>query len=105
MFDPDDAVDTGIEEAAAYLAKALQDGTVAAGVVANSTPTDQPGLKTGQGERTGETLKAAESYIRAGWNTFPGKRGNHDRRDKEPKTGWSWKRGKLTLADAPKYFD
>src|SRR5260370_877360 len=46
------------------------------------------------------TAKAAESYIRGGWHTFPGKRSN-----KKPKAGWSWKKHKLTLADAPKYFD
>jgi P4 family phage/plasmid primase-like protien len=62
-------------------------------------------LNTGHAERGCETLEAAESYIRARWRTFPGKRGNHDHRDKQPKAGWSWKKEQLTLADAPKYFD
>jgi P4 family phage/plasmid primase-like protien len=97
-------VDTGIEEAAASLAKVCQDTTPAPDVLVNSNAAKQPGLNTGQFERIGETLKAAESYIRANWATFPGKRGYRDRRDKQPKAGWPWKKDKLTWADAPKYF-
>jgi putative DNA primase/helicase len=75
----------------------------------NSTPGDQqseqqrPNDQAKQGGATpqsSETLTAAEGYIRAGWHVFPGKR-----RDKKPKTGWSWTKEKLTVADAPKYFD
>jgi len=97
-------IETGIEEAVAY-ANATKGATSAPDGPANSTPADQPGLNAGQANQSSETLKAAESYIRAGWRTFPGKRGNHDRRDKEPKAGWLWKKAQLKLADAPKYFN
>jgi predicted P-loop ATPase len=77
MFETD-RIDTGIEEAA-----------------------EQTGVNADDPDHhVSETLKAAQSYLGAGWKTFPGKRGN-----KEPVTGWSWKNRHLTLADAPTYFD
>jgi predicted P-loop ATPase len=100
-----DHVETGIEEAAAYLAAASKDATPALDGIGQSTAAEQPGLNAGQAAQSSETLKAAESYIRTGWKTFPGRRGNHDHRDKEPMTGWSWTKNHLTLAGAPKYFD
>ncbi len=104
MFDPC-TIETGIEEAAAELANASKDAMPASDTLGNSTAAQQPGVNAGQVDHISETLKAAESYIRAGWRTFPGKRGNHDHRDKEPVAGWSWKKRHLTLADAPTYFD
>jgi len=98
-------IETGIEEAAAYRADAPKGPTPAPDGFAHSTAAERPGLNAGQADHLSETLKAAETYIRAGWKTFPGKRGNHDQRDKQPMTGWSWTRNHLTLADAPKYFD
>ena len=88
MFETDE-VETGIEEAAADLANASKVAMPTPGGFANSTEAEQPGLNDGQTAQSSETLRAAESYIRAGWKTFPGKRGNHDHRDKEPKAGWS----------------
>jgi hypothetical protein len=96
-------VETGIEEPACY-AGASKGATPAPDGFDQSTAPQLPGLKAGQANHISETLKAAESYIRAGWRTFPGKRGNHDHRDKQPKAGWLWKNTQLTLADAPKYF-
>jgi Virulence-associated protein E/Bifunctional DNA primase/polymerase, N-terminal len=88
-------IETGLEEAFAELANASKGATPAPDGLAN----------TAQVAQSSETLKAAQSYIRVGWKTFPGKRGNRDQRDKEPKTGWSWIKDQLTLADALKYFD
>ena len=99
------SVETGIEEAFADLANASKDAMPAPDGFANSTAVGQPGVNAGQAAQSSETLKAAESYIRAGWKTFPGKRGYHDQRDKEPVAGWSWTKQHLTLADAPTYFD
>lgn len=98
-------IETGIKEAAADLAAAAAEATSTSGRHANSTSARQPGGNTTQAAHISDALKAAESYIRAGWRTFPGKRGNHDHRDKEPLAGWSWKKRHLTLADAPTYFD
>jgi hypothetical protein len=92
---------TGIEEAFAYLANASKHPQSAP---ASSGP-QQPGASTGQAAQSSETLKAAENYIRAGWKTFPGKRGNHDHHDKEPLAGWPWTKRHLTLAEAATYFD
>jgi hypothetical protein len=92
MFDPDDLIDTGLAEAAAYVAVSPQHGTPA------------PNVSTKQLELASETMKAAENYVRVGWKTFPGKRGHRDHRDKEPKAGWSWTKEHLTLADIPIYF-
>ena len=87
-----DHIETGLEEAAAYRA--------AASTGANSTAARQPGPSAGQSGHISAALKAAESYIRAGWKTFPGRRGG-----KEPMTGWSWKTRHMALADASTYFD
>jgi hypothetical protein len=96
---------TGIEDAALYIANLSKDAASPPAGSANSTSAEQPGLNGAQSAQSSETLKAAESYIRAGWKTFPGKRGNHDQRDKQPLKGWSWKTDHLTLAAAPRYFD
>ena len=88
-----DPVETGIEEAAAYLAAASK-GPQPAPVALSGTSAD------GADHHVSGTLRAAESYIRAGWKTFPGKRGN-----KEPVTGWSWKKRHLTPTDLSTYFD
>src|ERR1700722_3314143 len=91
-----DRIDTGIEEAFADRANTSKDATHAA---------YQPGLDADRTNQRSEALKAAENYIRAGWWTFPGKRSNHDERDKHPITGWSWTKRHLSLAEAPQYFD
>jgi P4 family phage/plasmid primase-like protien len=96
----DDVVDTGIVQGAADLAKAFKDANSAPDTFANSTAAEQPNLNAGEDDQATETLKAAVNYIRAGWKTFPGGRGN-----KVPLTGWSWNNRHLTVADAPKYFD
>jgi Bifunctional DNA primase/polymerase, N-terminal len=96
-----DHVETGIEDAAAYFAARGKDAASAPDGLANSTTVEQqPSSGSGHEAQRSETLKAAESYIRAGWKAFPGKRGN-----KEPVAGWSWKSRHLKLADAPTYFD
>jgi Bifunctional DNA primase/polymerase, N-terminal len=87
-----DSIHTGIEEAAA---------PAAASKSANSGAAQHPGVTAGQADNhVSETLKAAQSYIGAGWKTFPGKR-----RGKEPTTGWSWKKRHLAFVEAPAYFD
>jgi hypothetical protein len=89
-----DWVETGLEEA-------FKDAMSAPdGLTSSTTVEQQPSSGSGEAAQRSETLKAAESYIRAGWKTFPGKRGN-----KEPVKRWSWKNRHLTLADAPTYFD
>jgi hypothetical protein len=98
-------VETGIEEAAAYLANLTKSTEPAPGDFQPSSGAQQPrSAADDPDQHVSETLKAAESYLRAGWKTFPGKRGHHDHRDKEPKAGWLWKKSQLTLTDAPKYF-
>jgi virulence-associated protein E/bifunctional DNA primase/polymerase-like protein len=95
-------IETGIVEAFAYHTNASKTTMPPPlGGFAQSSAAQQPG----QAKHVSNTLKAAETYIRAGWRTFPGKRGNHDQRDKQPMAGWLWKKTQLTLADAPKYFD
>lgn len=94
----EERVETGIEQAVACLAKgtgpAPGDFQLSSGAQRPRPAADDPD------HYISETLKAAESYLRAGWKTFPGKRCN-----KEPVTGWSWKNRHLTPADAPAYFD
>ena len=91
-------IETGIEEAGAYLASVSKDPSPAPDVFGQSNAdAEQPRLADDPDHHVSETLKAAETYIRAGWKTFPGKRGYHDQRDKEPKAGWSWKKNQLTL--------
>src|ERR1700729_172990 len=104
MFE-NDRVETGIEEAAAYVANQIKTTGPKPDGFDQSTTAPQPGLDADQAYRSSEALKAAEGYIRAGWWTFPGKRGNHDERDKHPITGWSWTKRHLSLAEAPQYFD
>jgi P4 family phage/plasmid primase-like protien len=94
MFETE-RVETGIEEAFADRSAGATPGDL--------QPASKPQSRTASGDpdqRVSGTLKAAESYIRAGWRTFPGKRAG-----KEPVTGWPWKNQHLTLADAPTYFD
>jgi hypothetical protein len=94
-------IDTGIEEAAAHLANASKDPSAAPDASVQSNTAEQPRPAADDTDHhVSETLKAAESYLRAGWKTFPGKRGG-----KEPMTGWAWTKRQLTLADAPTYFD
>jgi hypothetical protein len=96
-----EAVETGVEEAAAALANPTKGTEPAPDDFQTSSGAEQPRLADDDPDHhVSETLKAAESYIRAGWKTFPGKRGN-----KEPVTGWSWKNRHLALAEAPHYFD
>ena len=92
-------IETGIVEAFAYHTNASKNATPDG--FDQSTTAQQPG----QANQSSEALRAAESYIRAGWWTFPGKRSNHDERDKHPITGWSWTKRHLSLAEAPQYFD
>src|SRR4051812_44368702 len=100
MFDTS-PVETGIEEAAAYVAGASGSTPTPADLLGSERPT--PNLS--QGAQSSETLIAAESYIRAGWKIFPGKRGHHDQRDKQPKAGWKWtNKAPLTSTDAWTYF-
>jgi hypothetical protein len=89
----DEPLETGFEAASAYVARSNQE-------CGHTTQSPSAPHKAA----CSEALKAANSYIRAGWKTFPGKRGNHDHRDKEPVAGWRWKTHHLSLADAPAYF-
>jgi hypothetical protein len=124
----DDRVETGLEAAAAYLANRSNDDCSHASQCAFENDRVETGIEEAAPhliapakddrahiaqwpETNGDSvvprrdaLEAAESYIRAGWKTFPGKRGNYDHRDKEPVGGWSWKNHHLTLVDAPTYF-
>lgn len=93
VFD-NDRVETGIEEAAVHLISPAKDDCAHAA----------PSSRAADAAARCKTLRAAESYIRAGWKTFPGKRGNHDHRDKEPLAGWQWRTNHVSLADAPTYF-
>jgi len=94
-------IETGIEEAVAYLANKPQGTEPAPGDFPPSSQAQQPGSATdGADHQVSETLQAAESYLHAGWKTFPGKRAN-----KTPVKGWPWKTRHLTLAEAPSYFD
>jgi P4 family phage/plasmid primase-like protien len=88
---------TGIEEAAAPHDPSSNDPSSVPGDADNASAA---GVNRPSPHDLSATLTAAESYIRAGWRTFPGKR-----RSKEPKAGWSWTRQCLTLAEAPQYFD
>ena len=101
MFE-NEPVETGIEEASAHIADAPKDPRPApdASVQSNADAEQPRPAADDLDHHVSETLKAAESYIRAGWKTFPGKRAS-----KEPVKGWSWKNRHLTLADAPTYFD
>jgi len=104
--EPEGAIDTGIEEALAHLASVSKDPSSTPDGSVQSKAAEQPRPAADDpGHHVGETLKAAQSYIRADWKTFPGKRGNHDHRDKEPLAGWSWTKRHLTLAEAATYFD
>jgi hypothetical protein len=94
-------IETGIEEAFAQLASVSKDPSRAPDVSIQSNAAEQPRPVTDDPDHhVSETLKAAASYLRAGWKTFPGKRAT-----KEPVKGWSWKNRHSTLADAPTYFD
>jgi hypothetical protein len=94
-------IETGIEEAFAYHANPTNSiGLAPDGIQPSSGAKQPPPPADDVDHCASETLKAAESYIRAGWKTFPGKRAG-----KEPVTGWSWKSRHLTLADAPTHFD
>ena len=91
-------IETGIEEAAAYQARTSGHAPAQDDLVQSAAAKPHK-FNAGPTAQSSGALKAAESYIGAGWKTFPGKRG-----DKVPVKGWSWKTRHLTLADAPTYF-
>jgi hypothetical protein len=94
-------VETGIEEAFAYHANPTNSTGLAPDEVQPSSEAKQPPPPADDVDHcASETLKAAGSYLRAGWKTFPGRRAG-----KEPMAGWSWKQRHLTLGEAPTYFD
>ena len=55
--------------------------------------------QNGSSQQNSAALSAAVSYIRTGWQVFPGKR-----QAKTPRLGWPWTKAKLTEADATEYF-
>ena len=89
---------TGPTERPSATGAATTGSTGPTGRIGATAANDDQG--SGTSPQGSETLEAAKSYIRADWHVFPGKR-----REKTPKPGWSWTKAKLTLADAPKYFD
>ena len=53
-----------------------------------------------QASQSSGTTTTAKSYMCRGWHVFPGQRGK-----KTPTKGWPWTKKRLSLADAPEYFD